>query len=129
MWWLPSSGNWMPALRGPEVQRLSVTFGFLKPGLNPLALGLTLGRCHSLHFWITAMANLYFKRNLPVWERGLRLLAAGLLGALGLGLGGLFSGWLGWLMVASAASLGLTAFVGFCPACAMLGRRSLGPRS
>lgn len=75
------------------------------------------------------MANLYFKRNLPVWERGLRLLAAGLLGALGLGLGGLFSGWLGWLMVASAATLGLTALVGFCPACAMLGRRTLGPRS
>ena len=32
-------------------------------------------------------------------------------------------GWLMWAVVAAAATLALTAFVGFCPACALFGRR------
>ncbi len=66
---------------------------------------------------------LYLKRNLPLWERALR--AAGAIALLaaawwtGIPVGGL----LFWLMAASAATLALTGVVGFCPACAMVGRK------
>lgn len=70
---------------------------------------------------------IYLKRNLPHWERGARLgfgvLLAWLVWTQPLG-AVLF--WLGW---ASVATLVLTAFVGFCPACAMLGRRALNGAS
>ncbi len=63
-------------------------------------------------------------RNLPAWERAIRI-------AMGVALGwavyiGLFwPGMLSWLAVATAATLVLTALVGFCPACAVFGRRNL----
>ena len=65
----------------------------------------------------------FLKRNLPTWERALRI-AAGLLIA-----GAVFSGFtvgvVSWAALATAGTLVLTAFVGFCPACAMVGRRYL----
>ena len=64
---------------------------------------------------------LYLKRNLPMWERGGRLALAAILVAVAL------SGWpsagLAWLAWATAATLGLSAAIGFCPACALAGRR------
>lgn len=76
---------------------------------------------------------LFLKRNLPNWERALRVLAGlGLvgaaLGAVG-GLGVLTAGPLKFVALASAATLILTAFVGFCPACALVGRRYLDDRT
>ena len=69
----------------------------------------------------------YLKRNLPHWERVARLaLGAGLAWfAWGLPVAAMMT----WIVWASAATLVLTAFVGFCPACALLGRRSLEGRS
>lgn len=69
----------------------------------------------------------YLKRNLPLWERFLRL-------AFGAGLAAFawrlpIAGMMSWLAWASVATLVLTAFVGFCPACAMMGRRPLERRS
>ncbi len=66
----------------------------------------------------------HLKRNLPTWERGLRIgsgLAVGAAVATGMTPAGLVT----WLALATAATLVLTAFVGFCPACAMVGRRYL----
>lgn len=69
----------------------------------------------------------YLKRNLPTWERALRaagaiaLLAAALLPGIPAG------GVLLWLLIASAATLALTGIVGFCPACAMFGRKPQAP--
>ncbi|MDB5967535.1 MAG: hypothetical protein JWQ72_4035 [Polaromonas sp.] len=63
----------------------------------------------------------YLKRNLPGPERALRL-GAGLVVACAV----LFwqpVAWLLWAGLAVAATLALTGLVGFCPACAMLGRR------
>ena len=66
----------------------------------------------------------HFKRNLPVWERVLRIIA-------GMGVGAaVYSGWssntiIVLVGIATAATLVLTAFVGFCPACWMVGRRPL----
>lgn len=61
-----------------------------------------------------------YRKNLPGWERLIRLGAA-----LGLGLcAWLFrDGPLGLVFAAGAAMAALTSAFGFCPACAMVGRR------
>jgi len=65
----------------------------------------------------------FIKRNLPHWERALRIVMGVAIGAAVYG--GLTTGIVTWLALATAATLVLTAFVGFCPACAMVGRRYL----
>ena len=66
----------------------------------------------------------FLKRNLPNWERALRIAMGVAVG--GAVVGGFFSaGLVTWLAIATAVTLGATAFVGFCPACAMVGRRYL----
>ncbi len=61
-----------------------------------------------------------YVKNVPVWERLLRAIVAMALAAYAvLNFGGAMS----WLLLASAASLVLTGVFGFCPACAMVGRR------
>jgi hypothetical protein len=63
----------------------------------------------------------FIKRNLPLWERVLRV-------AVGLGIvvwAGLTVGIVSWIAGATAVTMVLTAFVGFCPACALVGRRYL----
>jgi hypothetical protein len=65
----------------------------------------------------------FLKRNLPTWERALRI-AMGIAIAAAI-LGGLTTGLVTYLAIATAATMVLTAFVGFCPACAMAGRRYL----
>jgi hypothetical protein len=62
-----------------------------------------------------------FKRNVPGWERGLRaacgivLLAVAALMPL--------AGWPLWAVLAGGAGLLVSALAGFCPACALVGRR------
>ena len=61
-----------------------------------------------------------YVKNLPVWERIARLgigVAVALYGFTELG------GRWGWATVAGGAGLVLTAAFGFCPACALAGRR------
>ena len=67
---------------------------------------------------------LYLKRNLPVWERIVRL-------CLAVFVGGATSYFLDIRILqilgfSTAAILAITAFFGFCPACAMFGRKSIG---
>ena len=66
-----------------------------------------------------------FERNLPNWERGLRA-AAGL----GVIVFVVAAGWTGWWLLgglATGAVMFWMAGFGFCPACALVGRRL--PRS
>lgn len=65
----------------------------------------------------------FLKRNLPAWERGLRIVSGAAIGAAVYA--GLTAGVVTALALGTAATLVLTAFVGFCPACAMVGRRYL----
>jgi len=66
---------------------------------------------------------LYLKRNLPGAERVVRLvLALAVAAVAGLLLPAGFERWAG---LAAAAGLALTALVGFCPACALVGRRAV----
>ncbi|MHB8257765.1 MAG: YgaP family membrane protein [Acidiferrobacterales bacterium] len=61
-----------------------------------------------------------YVKNLPVWERIVRLGVAAAVAAYGLiELGGRW----GWVAVAGGAGLALTAVFGFCPTCALAGRR------
>lgn len=65
----------------------------------------------------------HLKRNVPSWERAARLLLAAILAGLTLTIASGPVSWVGWLTV---ATLAVTALVGFCPACAMVGRRPVG---
>ena len=62
---------------------------------------------------------LYIK-NLPVWERILRVVVGVVL--VGLTLSGIVGTW-GIAIISAAVVLLLTGFIGFCPACALAGRR------
>jgi len=65
----------------------------------------------------------YLKRNVPNWERAARLVVAAILAVVA-SMGAVdMPAWAGWLI---AVALALTAIVGFCPACAMVGRRPIG---
>jgi hypothetical protein len=62
-----------------------------------------------------------FSCNVPGWERAARaLLGIGLLAATALVP---LTGWPLWAALAAGATLIVTALAGFCPACAMIGRR------
>lgn len=63
----------------------------------------------------------HLKRNVPGRERLLRV-AAGLLLA-GAALSGVTFGLPSWVLLACAAGVALTGFVGFCPAYSLLGRQ------
>jgi len=61
-----------------------------------------------------------YVKNLPLWERSLRIgmgTAATAYAVLNMD-----SVW-GWVMVAGGVGAALTGLLGFCPACALAGRR------
>jgi len=67
---------------------------------------------------------MFYAKNLPLWERALRVLAGVLMLAFGLiGLPGLL---MGYLVAGAGVVTALTGFVGFCPMCAMAGRKLVG---
>jgi hypothetical protein len=69
---------------------------------------------------MSVIKSAFFMKNLPPWERGLRILLS-LVGA-AVCLVSLSPPW-SWGGVASAAGFGVTGVVGFCPMCALAGRR------
>ena len=62
-----------------------------------------------------------YRKNLPGWERAMRavggaaMIACGLLGLPGMSIG--------YLIAAAGAVTVMTGFFGFCPMCAMVGRK------
>jgi hypothetical protein len=62
----------------------------------------------------------FFVKNVPGWERAVRGVLA--LAAVAIGLTVLRSPW-SWLVAVSGAGFGMTGVLGFCPACALVGRR------
>lgn len=65
---------------------------------------------------------MFYRKNLPRWERGVRVVAGAAMIACGL-LGDLPGTVAGYAIAASGVVTLLTGFVGFCPMCAMVGRR------
>ena len=63
-----------------------------------------------------------YAKNLPVWERWSRAAAGiALMIYAMVGVGG---GLVGWTLIGAGVVAVLTAFFGFCPMCAMIGRRT-----
>ena len=61
-----------------------------------------------------------YVKNLPMWERSLRIGAGTLVAAYALlSMGGV----MGWIVLVGGIGLALTGIFGFCPACALAGRR------
>lgn len=67
---------------------------------------------------------MYFKTNVPGWERAIRI-AMGIMAA---GLAYLYapSPMTAWIGIAMAVMFAGTGLIGFCPMCAMVGRRYIG---
>ena len=64
---------------------------------------------------------MFYRKNLPTWERVLRT-AVGV-ATMAYGALALPAAPLGYLIMATGATAILTGFVGFCPMCAMVGRK------
>jgi Protein of unknown function (DUF2892) len=68
---------------------------------------------------------MFYRRNLPGWERaarvlgGLAMIACGLLGLPGMPIG--------YLIAGAGVVTAMTGFFGFCPMCAMAGRKLPSP--
>ncbi|HLL10486.1 MAG TPA: DUF2892 domain-containing protein [Rubrivivax sp.] len=64
---------------------------------------------------------MFYTKNLPTWERTVRVIAGTAMIACGLlGLPGTM---IGYVLACAGVIAMLTGFVGFCPMCAMVGRR------
>ena len=61
-----------------------------------------------------------YVKNLPLWERSLRI-GAGIVAATYALLS--VAGVMGWVILAGGVGTALTGIFGFCPACALVGRR------
>ena len=70
---------------------------------------------------------LYFKQNLPTWERTARIVAG--LSIICLAILYATTAWVTWVAVAGGIMLAGSGFVGFCPMCAMVGRKLPGQRA
>lgn len=69
---------------------------------------------------------MWYRRNVPNWERIARVVAAAAM--IGCGLIALPGLAIGYLIAAAGAFTAFTGFVGFCPACAMVGRGLAEPK-
>lgn len=61
-----------------------------------------------------------YRKNIYRWEQWSRVVAGGGMIVFGLAFAG---GALGYVVAVAGAMLAVTGFVGWCPACAMVGRR------
>jgi hypothetical protein len=69
---------------------------------------------------------MFYRKNMGSTERVLRLAAGGLMVAFAFAVLGFWPR--GWLLAAGGVMMVATGMVGFCPACAMVGRRPVeGP--
>ena len=64
---------------------------------------------------------MFYRKNLPGWERAARVIGG--VAMVGCGLLGLQGTPIGYLIAAAGGVTLLTGFFGFCPMCAMAGRR------
>lgn len=62
----------------------------------------------------------FFVKNLPNWERAMRIVIA--VAVIAVGLAVLRAPW-NWIVALGGLGFGFSGVVGFCPACALVGRR------
>jgi hypothetical protein len=66
------------------------------------------------------LGTAFFIKNLPGWERVLRVVAAFIVILVGLTV--MHAPW-SWIVTLGGPGFGFTGVVGFCPMCALVGRR------
>ncbi|HEV2513715.1 MAG TPA: DUF2892 domain-containing protein [Devosia sp.] len=72
--------------------------------------------------------QMLYRKNVFAWEQVVRVIAGAAM--IGYGLVGLPGDWLGYGLALMGIYVILTGFFGYCPACAMLGRKPVkDPRS
>ena len=64
---------------------------------------------------------MFYRKNVPRWERGLRALVG--IATMAFGILGMQTSMVSYLIIATGLTALLTGFVGFCPMCAMVGRK------
>ncbi|MBI3368030.1 MAG: DUF2892 domain-containing protein [Burkholderiales bacterium] len=69
---------------------------------------------------------MFYVKNVPGWERAARVLAG--VAMLAYGLLALKGQTMGYALAGAGAMALLTGFVGFCPMCALVGRRLDAPK-
>lgn len=69
---------------------------------------------------------MFYQKNLPLRERVLRVLAGSIAIAVTLSLS--LNGWLSALLIASAGAFLFFGFIGFCPMCALAGRKPVAQK-
>lgn len=72
---------------------------------------------------MSAIRAAFYVKNVPAWERIIRIIVS--VTAIASGLIFLSQPW-SWLVAVSGACLALSGILGFCPACALAGRRLAG---
>jgi hypothetical protein len=74
---------------------------------------------------------MFYRKNLPGWERAMRALGGAVMIVYGLfgtpGLPGMPGAMAGYLIAGTGVVAILTGFFGFCPMCAMVGRKLPSP--
>jgi hypothetical protein len=70
-------------------------------------------------------AVMFYRKNLPGWERAMRTIGGVVM--IGYGLSGMPGTMAGYLVAGTGAIAILTGSFGFCPMCAMVGRRLPAP--
>jgi len=74
---------------------------------------------------------MFYRKNLPGWERVMRSVGGVVMIAYGLfgmpGLPGMSGAMAGYLIAGTGVVAILTGFFGFCPMCAMIGRKLPAP--
>jgi hypothetical protein len=68
---------------------------------------------------------MFYRKNLPGWERAMRVIGGAMM--IGYGLVGMPGAMAGYLIAGSGIMAILTGFFGFCPMCAMVGRKLPSP--
>lgn len=68
---------------------------------------------------------MFYRKNLPGWERAMRVVGG--VAMIACGLWALSGTPVGYLIAGSGAVAIMTGFFGFCPMCAMAGRRLPSP--
>jgi uncharacterized membrane protein len=68
---------------------------------------------------------MFYRKNLPGWERAMRTIAGVVM--IGYGLLSMPGTMAGYVIVGTGVVAILTGFFGFCPMCAMVGRRLPSP--
>ncbi len=64
---------------------------------------------------------MFFQKNLPMWERALRMCVGLLIVAAGFFIP--LEPMLKWAAIGGGIMFACTGFIGFCPMCAMVGRK------